>query len=256
MDASQDTPQRLRRVQRVRHELRMRELQVRRVEPLGEAFVRVVFGGDALEGFVSLGFDDHVKLILDGAPGGEPARRDYTPRHHDARRQELTLDFALHGEGAASDWARQAAVGQRVVIGGPRGSMVVALDHDWHLLAGDATAAPAIGRRLAELPEGARVIVIAQLDDLAPLELSASRAQVELHRVGSSDALIETLAGLELPPGEGYVWAAGEAHAMVRVRDLLLGPKAHPREAMRVSAYWKRGAADFHDDLVGGRGAA
>ena len=37
---------------------------------------------------------------------------------------------------------------------------------------------------------------------------------------------------------------------MARLRNLLIAAKAHPRESMRVAAYWKRGAADFHDDLT------
>ncbi len=243
-----ETPVSVRRVQPVRHELVRRELQVQRVESLGSEFVRVVLGGPELAGFVSLGFDDHIKLFFDAAAGEEPARRDYTPRHFDAAAQTLTIDFALHGDGVAASWARQAAAGQRLVIGGPRGSMVVPTDYDWFLLAGDATGAPAIARRLGELPEGSRCIVVVQLQDLAVLGPTAGAS---VQRVDSAAALVAALDALELPPGEGYVWAAGEAGAMAAVRDLMLQRKGHPREAMRIAAYWKRGSADFHhDDLV------
>ena len=104
------TMQAQRRVERVRHELRWREVQIARVEPLGAEFVRVVFEGATLEGFVSLGFDDHVKFIFDDRTGGEPIRRDYTPRSFDAVRRELTIDFALHGDDEACAWAQRAAV--------------------------------------------------------------------------------------------------------------------------------------------------
>ncbi|PLK61728.1 NADPH-dependent ferric siderophore reductase, partial [Klebsiella quasipneumoniae] len=50
--------------QRVRNELRFRELTVLRVERAGAAFQRIVLGGEALEGFVSRGFDDHTKLFF------------------------------------------------------------------------------------------------------------------------------------------------------------------------------------------------
>ena len=240
-----------RRVQRVRHELRRREVQVARVEPLGAEFVRIVFGGDALEGFTSLGFDDHFKFMFadPAAPDAEPVRRDYTPRRWDAAKRELTVDFALHGHGLASEWARNARVGQRAVIGGPRGSMIGPTDYAWHLFVGDPTAAPAISRRLAELPAGALTIVIVQLADLAVLELQHSAARVELTQVETADALVVALQALALPAGEGFAWAAGESSVMARLRDLLLGAKGHPREAMRVAAYWKRGAADFHEEL-------
>ena len=53
---------------------------------------------------------------------------------------------------------------------------------------------------------------------------------------------------LALPAGEGFAWGAGEAAAMVRVRNLLLD-KGQPKEAMRVAAYWRQGQADYHEEL-------
>jgi NADPH-dependent ferric siderophore reductase len=214
-----------RRVQRVRHELKRRD-------------------------FVSLGFDDHVKFILGDKDGGDPVRRDYTPRAFDRTRRELTIDFALHGDGHASEWARQAAPGQQVVVGGPRGSMVVPTDYAWHLLAGDVTALPAISRRLEELPAGSHAIVVAQAVDVTPLERAQCAGRVERYQVATADEFIATLRALRLPDGEGYAWCAGEASTMARVREVLLGERALPREAMRVAAYWKRGASDYHDDLA------
>ena len=95
--------------QRVRHELRMRLLEVRDVEALTPNMRRVTLGGDDLEGFESPGFDDHVKhffpdpqtgeLVLpkvgpEGvakpAPGDAPRlMRDYTPRRFDAATRTL-----------------------------------------------------------------------------------------------------------------------------------------------------------------------
>jgi len=234
-------------VQRVRHALLRRELTVDSVTPLGEHFVSITFGGEALADFVSLGFDDHVKFMLDDG-AGEPVRRDYTPRRYDAQSRQLTLEFALHGEGAASDWARQAAPGQSVVIGGPKGSMIVPLDFDWHLLVADATGLPAIRRRLEELPSGTRAIVVA-LAGAGDRLLPDTQAQLDVHWVDDADALVAALRAVALPAGEGYAWGGGEAAMMRRVRDVLVVDKALPKEAMRVSAYWKQGAADFHEDI-------
>ena len=147
------------RVQRVRHELKRREVMVSAVSELAPNFVSVTFKGESLHDFVSLSYDDHVKFILHDADG-EPVMRDYTPRRYDHAAGELTLEFALHAEGAMSDWARQAAIGQQVVIGGPRGSMIIPTDYQWQILAGDATALPAIRRRLEELPAAVDVQVL------------------------------------------------------------------------------------------------
>jgi NADPH-dependent ferric siderophore reductase len=239
-----------RRVQRVRHELKVRELTVARIESPSPNFVSITFAGESLHDFVSDSFDDHVKFMLE--PGGaEPVRRDYTPRAFDRRTGELTLEFALHGHGAASDWARQARVGQTALIGGPRGSMIVPLDYDWHLLVGDATALPAIARRLEELPANARVEVFVHLDDMADQRELTSAAQVRVHWCASADALVDAVRAWVVPAGEGFAWCAGEAASMAALRQVLLQDKGLPKEAARVAVYWKQGASDFHERLEG-----
>jgi len=236
-----------RRVERVRHELKRRELEVVAVTPLSPGFVAVTFGGESLADFVSLSFDDHVKFMFDNG-GSEPVRRDYTPRTFSTAQRLLTIEFALHGHGLASEWARHARLGQRVVVGGPRGSMIIPVDYAWHLLAGDATALPAIRRRLEELPAGTPVTVIAHADAADRLPLPAN-ADLNVQWVDSADALVEAVRAQPLPAGEGFVWCAGEAASMAAVRKVLLDEKKHPKEAMRVAAYWKHGASEFHENL-------
>ena len=130
--------------QRVRNDLRFRELTVRRVERISAGFQRIVLGGEALEGFSSRGFDDHTKVFslhgttfvppkvtdegIDWGDGVRPQARDYTPLYDEAN-HELALDFFIHDGGIASGWAVEAKVGDRLTIGGPRGSLVVPEDY-------------------------------------------------------------------------------------------------------------------------------
>jgi NADPH-dependent ferric siderophore reductase len=236
------------RVQRVRHELKRRDVQVLRAEALSPHFRSITFGGEALADFVTASFDDHVKLFLDQGDL-EPVRRDYTPRRFDAAARELTVEFALHGDGPAARWAAQAAPGQRATLGGPRGSFIIPVDYDWHLLAGDDSALPAIARRLEELPAGARVTVLLQVPDAADRRTLRSAAQVDLHWVDDAEDLVRRVRALALPPGEGYAWCAGEAGAMAALRRVLVEEKGHDRHAVRAAAYWKRGATAHHENL-------
>lgn len=235
------------RVTRVRHEIQRRDLAVVRVDSPSPNFRSVTFAGSALAGFVSASFDDHVKLFLDGH-GAEPVRRDYTPRRYDAAAGELTIEFALHGDGPAAEWAAQAAPGQRATIAGPRGSFVIAIDHDWHLFAGDETALPAIARRLEELPATAQALVVLQVAEADRRDLR-SAAALRVHWVADTAALIETVRALPLPAGEGYAWCAGEASAMAALRRVLVEEKGMDRHAVRAAAYWKRGAPAHHENL-------
>ena len=173
--------------------------------------------------------------------------RDYTPQRYDAAAGTLDVEFALHEAGPASDWARQAAVGSWVGVAGPRGSMVVPPDLPWHVLMGDASALPAIVRRLAELPASTRAIVRVLVDNPADQRPLTSAAALDVAWVDSLPAAARSLV---LPEGAGYLWAAGEHSDMAAVRDALRAlPGADPRR-MRVSAYWRRGDAGHHAELA------
>jgi NADPH-dependent ferric siderophore reductase len=234
-------------VQRVRHELKLRELVVARVEPNGPGFLSITFTGESLEDFVSMSFDDHVKFMFDDA-NGEQVRRDYTPRHFSQEKRELTIEFALHGDGKAAEWALQAHPGQRVRVGGPRGSMIVPNDLGWHLLVADETGMPAISRRLEELAPDSQAFVFI-LADAADRRSLDSRARVDAQWCTTPIQLLEALRAVVLPGcGSGFAWGGGEAALMAQVRQILL-EKQVPRQRMRVSAYWKRGAIAHHEQL-------
>ena len=243
-----NTPTTVSRVQRVRHEIKRRDLQVVRVASISPHFKSITFAGESLADFNSASFDDHIKLLLD-VGDTEPVRRDYTPRHFDARTGELTLEFALHGDGPAAQWAAQAAPGQRATIAGPRGSFIIPVDYDWHLLVGDDTAIPAIARRLEELPATAQAIVLLQMPDVADRRSFKSAAAHSVRWVSDTVELLDAARALRLPPGEGYAWCAGEAGAIAALRKILVNEKGHDRHAIRAAAYWKQGAVAHHENL-------
>ncbi|VTU23743.1 NADPH-dependent ferric-chelate reductase [Variovorax sp. SRS16] len=263
-------PERLPR--RLRHELRFRQLQVRTVQRLTPHLIRITLGGEALDGFTSPGFDDHAKLFFPdpqtgaltlptAGPGGpvwpegaKPTMRDYTPRRHDAAAGTLEIDFALHDAGPATQWAERARPGDVLGVGGPRGSFIVPTEFDWHLLIGDDTALPAIWRRLAELPAGARAVVIAEVDGEADELAFESAAGIDLQWVhrrgaepGTGTLLLDALRKKTLPEGDFHAWVACESAAAKALRAHLVGERgAHPKW-VRASGYWRRGAVATHD---------
>jgi NADPH-dependent ferric siderophore reductase len=235
-----------RRVERVRHDTKRRDLEVVRVAEISPHVRSVTLAGESLHDFTSLSFDDHVKLMLDE---DRSTWRDYTPRSFDRAQGELTIEFVLHGDGPAAQWAAQARPGQRATVAGPRGSFVVPLDYDWHLLAGDESALPAIARRLEELPASSRAIVIAQAADEGDRRDLASAAKTEVIWVSHDAELVAAVRGIDLSTGDGYAWCAGEAHAMAALRGLLLDEKGIDRHHLRAAAYWKHGAVAHHENL-------
>lgn len=256
-------------VQRVRHPLKMRLLQVRRTQLVAPHLLSVTFTGDDLHDFVSASFDDHVKLFFplpgesqptlptvspEGArmtdSGPRPIARDYTPRRYDPAAQELEIQFVLHGDGPASNWAAQAQPGDYLGIGGPRGSFVIPTGFDWFLMVGDETALPAVGRRLEELPADCRVIAVLETDgdhEQVDFETRANAEIIWIRRDGKPAPLETAIRRLQLPSGEGYVWAAGEASAMRAIHAHLVGERGLHKSRIRASSYWKHGAVAVHE---------
>jgi NADPH-dependent ferric siderophore reductase len=243
---------------RVRHQPRRRTLTINRVEKIAAHMIRITLTGD-LEGFVSLGFDDHVKLFFpDGTTSAEGApntvSRDFTPRRHDPAGNTLEIDFAIHDAGPATRWAAQAQAGEKLSLGGPRGSFIIPTAYDWHLLIGDETALPAISRRLAELPAGARAIVVGEVDN--PAEEIAFKATANVSVTwayrngvapGASDVLARTLATLTMPAGDYYAWVACESLIAKALRRQLLADHGANPKWMRAAGYWRRGAVSVHE---------
>ena len=197
---------------RVRHEPRRRTLQVQRVESIAAHMLRITFGGD-LDGFTSLGFDDHVKLFFPEAanpanpadPEGKVPSRDYTPRRYDPAAKTLQIEFVIHDAGPATKWAMTAKPGDRLDIGGPRGSFIIPDTYDWQLMIADDTGLPAIARRLDALPAGSRAVVLAEVDnpdDCVALESAANVDVTWAYRdgapAGESDVLARTLKTMKL----------------------------------------------------------
>jgi NADPH-dependent ferric siderophore reductase len=253
--------------------VKFRLLEVRRATRITPHMMRVTLGGDDLVGFHSASADDHVKLLIPNpgelkpalptmGPRGvifpegvrRPQTRDYTPRRHDPVAGELDIDFVIHGTGPGSTWAANAKPGDFIGVAGPRGSLMVADDFDWYLFAGDGSGLPSISRRLEELPATARAIVFLEAGDASEELRLESRAKLELrwlHRNGAAPGSLRLLEGaireLKLPPGDGFVWAAGEASEMHSIREFLVNERHLNKSWVRVIGYWKRGTADHEE---------
>ncbi|WP_415766620.1 siderophore-interacting protein [Pseudomonas sp. ZB1P45] len=252
-------------IHRVSHEIKRRRLEVLRVVDLTPRMRRITLGGPELAGFVSLGTDDHVKLLFPqneaqqaaletlvlGAGkdnGPMPAMRDYTPRRIDLDALELDIDFVLHGDGPASTWAEQAKPGQFLHIGGPRGSMIVPDIFDSYLLIGDETAIPAIARRLEGLAANRRALVIIEVENGAEQQKLDSVAQVNVIwvlREGGSNNLLNTVKQLQVPSGNLYAWVATESKVSRQIRQVLLDEHGLNEQSVKAVGYWR---ADDSDD--------
>jgi len=237
-------------ITRLRHDTRRRQLTVAAILDIGPHMRRITLTSPELADFVSAGVDDHVKLFFTDTATGAQAMRDFTHAH------TLTIDFALHDHGPASDWARAARVGDALEIGGPRGSLVVPDDFDWVLMIADETGLPAIGRRLEALRPGVRAITVVAVDGAGDVQMIDTAADWQAHWVYRDGAsrddharLLAATAALDWPVGDGYVWIAAEAEVAKALRAHVLDARGHNAAWLRASGYWLKGAAGAHENF-------
>ena len=203
------------------------EVEVVAVDRLSPSFVRVELGGPCLADFGVDGplYDQRIKLVFPGVPGGPPpsfagadeswfdtwlARpeeerghmRTYTVRElrGEGPDTRLVVDVVVHPDehgdvGPGCAWAARAAVGDRVVLLGPRkGQLYGGIEFDPGtakrlLLVGDETAVPAICATLGLLaPDatGAAFLEVPTAADVQDVEHPAGVEVVWLPREGAA----------------------------------------------------------------------
>ena len=199
--------------------------EVRAVDRVSPNFVRITLGGEELDDFGTPGdvYDARIKLIFPPASGVLPAidrdtddwwgaylafpeeergsMRTYSVRslHVSDAGTEVVVDFVLHLTpgltGPASLWASRAAVGDELLIVGPRrgrsdrsGIEYAPADASSVVLVGDETAAPAIARILEDAPRETRGIAFIEVPEGAD-ELAIDAPEgVEVHWLPRGEA--------------------------------------------------------------------
>lgn len=242
--------------------------EVVEVQRLTPSMVRVVLGGEGLEGFTPTEFTDqyvNALFIPEGAPyevpfdvdearsldpEHRPMGRRYTVRSWDESTRRLAIDFVVHGDvGLAGRWANGAKPGDLLQFTGPNGGYAPDPEADVHLMVGDEAALPAIGASLERVPEGVPVHVVAVVDSEAchvELPTPGVLSLTWVHREDARDAdqLLTAVEAIDLPEGRVQVFVHGEAAEVRAVRRHLLGDREIPREGTSISPYWRRNHTD------------
>lgn len=254
---------------------------VLRAEHLTPRMVRLTLGGPGIAGFVPSALaDSYVKLVLlpgvgrtgsgadvlatwttaDGRvdldaaraalpPEHQPRVRTYTVRSYDDLELTLAIDVLVHGaEGLAGPWAAGAGAGDEVVVIGPGGGYSPDLGADHHLLAGDASALPAIAVALERLGDAASGTAIIEVDDRAeelPLHVPDGVALRWVHTDGAPGTrLVDAVRSLPWPSGRVHAFVHGEAGTVRELRRYLRIDRGMPRSDLSISGYWRLGASD------------
>lgn len=261
----------------VRHQLKAREIAVKKISPLGAAMRRFILAGDQLEEdfpYYPLAPIDHVKLAFPHpetgtiilpefgengprtrADGLIPLTRDYSVRKFDIETKELTIDFVLHDHGPAGRWAKNAKVGDPIGVIGPRGSRIYSPDFDSYVFLSDLTGLPALSRWLEEIPRGKDTLGVVSVDsirDVIPVR-GPGHTQIQWHYPPeTTDRLLNAVKSLDSDLlRRSYIWGGGEAGELARIRRYLVRELGVSSKQVDLDGYWKVGVVnrDHHQEL-------
>lgn len=238
--------------------------EVLRTERVAPRLVRLVLGGPGAEVFTDNGFTDrYVKLVVP-RPGVEyptpftmesvqaalpreqwPAIRTYTVRRWDPVVRELWIDVVLHGDhGVAGPWAAAARPGDVIHLRGPGGAYAPAHDADWHLLAGDESALPAIASALEAMPVGVPAVVLVEVDgpeDEIALVSPAAADVRWLHRRAGAPSFSDAVRALTFLPGRVHAFVHGELGQIRALTPYLVRDCGLGGADLSISGYWRLG---------------
>ncbi|WP_462164669.1 siderophore-interacting protein [Pseudoalteromonas xiamenensis] len=228
--------------------------------------LRITVSGDELRGFPEGYHGAHIKLFFanritgklelptreaSGAirwPADRPITRAYTVRAFRANQNELDIDFVVHGDKSpASGWAVNAEIGSELGVAGPGGPDPLLAPADWHVLAGDLTAVPAISALLEHLPENALAAVFIEIESDRDIHFIKAPSGVHIHwlkRVqGQPTPLASAIQTVSLPPNTTSVSAfiAGENSAVLACRKQLIEDFGLTKQQLYAIPYWRRG---------------
>jgi iron complex transport system ATP-binding protein len=288
------------------------DTEVAALRRLSPSFVRLTLTGSDLDEFADNGFDQRFKLVLPDAHGSfdflprqpdwyaawrllpdghKNPIRTYTVRRVRPELREVDVDLVLHGDGGpASRFARHAAAGDRLVVlgpnrlhDGPHGGLEFRPPVGHHgplLLAGDATAVPAVRSILESLPGdsiGEAVLEVPEAEDFthvagptgvritwlarrrhgssglpAAVDEATSRLGIEpvgdrtpaaLPEVDDAEPLWEVPDDGEA--GSLYAWIAGESSVVKELRRRLVRDLGVDRRSVAFMGYWREGHAEL-----------
>ncbi|MDQ3602196.1 MAG: siderophore-interacting protein [Actinomycetota bacterium] len=215
------------------------------VTRLTPRMTRVRLGGEGLCGLAAVP-GQSVKIYVPD-PTGLLVSRDYTVRDADPDQPSMDIDFVLHGDGPAANWARQVRPGQKLEFVGPSGRYRPDPAADWHLFGGDESALPAVLAMVESLPADAPAVLYVEVADAAEEQPVSGPARPEVHWLHRGDAIAgantlleDALRAARLPAGQGRIWLAGHTPTVRRIRAHLLTERGVDRRALYVRGYWDR----------------
>ena len=245
--------------------------EVMRSERISPTIMRITLGGEALDRFEAMGFDQWFRLFLPPADDVDtnfdlpkkinllgyvqflampkatrPVMRNYTVREFRPAERELDIDFVAHGDnGPASKWAGAARVGDSVALLDQGIMFNPGAGVDWHLLAADESGLPAVAGILRDMPRDAVGHAFIEIPDAADAQPVDGPPGMRVHwlvrdhgdRAGT--LALSTVQAFDLPAGSVYAFVVGEQALPTSLRRWLVNTRGVPKANVTFCGFWR-----------------
>ena len=222
----------------------LRATQVTNIIDLSPHLRRIIVTGDALKGFPVGQEGVHVKVFL--PTQGHPKKRSYTIRSFDPETLELAMDFVINRhQGPATNWAKNAKIGDPISIAGPGSMKITQFDHHSYLLIGDITSINAINGYVPRFNPQADIRVIISVPtryDIIDLDYEKSintQWYIEDEITESLEDKVQAVA--QDMAKDTQVFMGLEARSIRSLRPILQKQLGFDRLNIFAVGYWKKG---------------
>ena len=160
---------------------------------------------------------------------------------------EIKMWFVLHSHsGNLGNWAEKAKTGDQAVLWGPRSMFSPSKRFDHLILLADETGIPAMKTISENNKNFNKCTTFYEVIDKSfqiPTNKKNKIFENWIHREddepGEGDKLLESLRAFVLPEDNFYIFGAGEARQMMKIRKLFK-EKGVSKDQMHITGYWKK----------------
>lgn len=211
--------------------------------------LRIWFSYSQPSDFSTANEGDYLKLLFP-VNLDKPLLRTYTVAEVNTHKQQLAIDFVLHGEqasepsvekgGYAHYFAVHAKVGDCIDIAGPNSKQDNLAQYSNTLYIADSTAVPVLNAIVNNQAVQGHLLLVTSHPETAAL-LASDNLSVECFVDTASLTNALTSRSLE---AYACVWCAGEFNLMRAVRNVARDYSHLDRDHTYFSSYWKHGVTE------------
>ena len=160
---------------------------------------------------------------------------------------EIKMWFVLHSHsGNLGNWAEKAKTGDQAILWGPRTMFSPSKKFSHLILIADETGIPAMkvisenNKNFSKCTTFYEVIdVSCQIPTKGENKILENWIHREDDEPGEGEKLLESLKAYELPKNDFYIFGAGEARQMMKIRKFFK-EKGVSKDQMHITGYWKK----------------